>query len=144
MPCKAGFKLHLCRQQLTNLASYALWGLWGNLEWRNKISASTIPLLTTARWPLESEDPSSPAICWSWMQQRNRQQTDDVRRCDSFQRWTKTGTLRLDRNSGPPPPCHGGVNYKESEFLQGAFLNPHSLCGEWEVNVWFGGHLSEV
>lgn len=76
------------------------------------------------------------------MQQRNRQPKDDVRKCDSLQRWTKQETLLLDRNSGPPASCHGGVNYKESEFLRVISLNVHS-CLVKERSVCFGGHLSE-
>lgn len=79
---------------------------------------------------------SITATCWKCMQQRNRQPKDDVRKCDSLQRWTKQETLLLDRNSGPPASCHGGVNYKESEFLRVISLNVHScLVKERSMSV---------
>lgn len=116
VPGKVSFKLHLCRQQLPNLLSMPRRGceviVNGVIRFRR-----LLPLLTTARWPPESKDPSSTAICWSWTQPRHKEQRHNVRSCDSFQQWTKTGTPvakePVDRTS-PPPAMDGSTVRKVS------------------------------
>lgn len=84
-----------------------------------------LPLLTTAAgWHIESEDLSSAAICWTWMHQRNRRQTDYVRSCDSFNNglkqehcyWTETVDLHH-------PAMEGSTAKKVSCFLSLLFLS---------------------
>lgn len=105
VPGKVSFKLHLCRQQLPNLLSIPC-GVCEVIVNGVIRFGRLLPLLTTARFPPESKDPSSTAICWIWTRPRHKERRHDVRSCDSFQQWTKTGTPvatePVGRTSTPP------------------------------------------
>ncbi|KAM9344498.1 protein FAM107B isoform 2-T2 [Pholidichthys leucotaenia] len=61
------------------------------------------------------------------MQQRTRQQADRARTSDPSSNGLKQELLSLDKKSGPPPSCHGGVSCKENcskdEIVQPRKLN---------------------
>uniref|UniRef100_A0A8D3BBG2 Protein FAM107B-like n=1 Tax=Scophthalmus maximus TaxID=52904 RepID=A0A8D3BBG2_SCOMX len=55
-------------------------------------------------------------------------QTGNVKSCDSFKNGLKQVQLLLDRNSEPPPPCHGGVNCKKKNYAGHAALSRQSTA----------------
>lgn len=90
-------------------------GLWGNLKRHNEISTTTADHCYSTTSPLEFLNNNTLTLSGD----EETVKTEGGHVISPRMDWDRDAE---DRDSGPPPSCHGGVSCKKSEFLQVVFL----------------------